>query len=155
MPVTFVEGDLFLSRAQTLAHGVNCRGKMGKGIAVEFRRRFPDMYQEYRRRCHHRLLKPGGYYLEKTTDPWVLNLATQDRVGGAELAFVASCLQLLAQQHDREGITSIAMPRIAAGLGGLVWQDVKELIQRVAGPLPITVVVYEDFVPGLAAAEPF
>ena len=77
MPVRFVSGDLFLSRAQTLPHGVNCRGRMGAGIALDFRRRFPEMFEEYRRRCRQGTLRPGGALLWTQNDPWVLNLATQ------------------------------------------------------------------------------
>lgn len=153
MPVKYVRGDLFLSEAQTLAHGVNCRGRMGAGIAVEFRRRFPKMYKEYRQRCHHEELRPGDLLLWKESTPWVLNLATQDRTSGATIAFVEECLTGLARGRANDGITSLAMPRIAAGLGGLAWHEIRDLIDSILGPLPIPIFVYEDYVEGLAADE--
>ena len=154
MPLTFLQGDLFLSRAQTLAHGANCRGRMHAGVAVEFRRRFPRMYKEYKRRCHSQLLLPGDYFLWKDNQPWILNLATQAETGGATQAFVRQCLVRLAGGYADEGITSIAMPRIAAGLGGLPWEDVRNLIVETLGELPIAVFVYEEYVEGHQGDEP-
>ena len=153
MSVKYLHGDLFLSRAQTLAHGVNCRGRMGAGIAVEFRRRYPNMYKEYRQRCHREELRPGDLFLWKDGTPWILNLATQDRTSGARFTFVEECLTRLARDYANEGIASLAMPRIAAGLGGLAWSEVRELIDFLLGPLPIPVFVYEEYVEELAADE--
>jgi len=59
-----------------MAHGVSCAGRMGAGIALEFRRRFPEMFQEYRRRCYKKRLQPGDLFLWKQSQPWVLNMAT-------------------------------------------------------------------------------
>jgi O-acetyl-ADP-ribose deacetylase (regulator of RNase III) len=119
MPVRFVSGDLFLSGAQTLAHGVNCRGRMGAGIAVEFKRQYPTMSQEYRRRCRVGDLQPGEIFLWRGPDRWILNLATQDSLCGTRLQYVVSALRNVASAHERVGIQSIAMPQIASGLGGL------------------------------------
>ena len=69
MGLHFVSGDLFLSDTQTLAHGVNCRGRMGAGVAAEFRRIAPEMFKEYRRKCHHGLLQPGELLLWNSSTP--------------------------------------------------------------------------------------
>ena len=150
MPIKYVSGDLFLTEAQTLAHGCNCRGRMGAGVAREFKARFPGMFKEYRRRCHSGEFQTGGYYLEKKTTPWVLNLATQADLGGATLEYVSACFAAVAANFEEEGITSLAMPRIAAGLGHLEWDDV---IEEHLGVLPIPVIVYEKFISGVAADE--
>ena len=154
MTVFFLKGDLFLSRAQTLAHGVNCRGRMGAGIAVEFRRWFPAMYKEYRRRCHKDILKPGEFFLWKEDEPWVLNLATQADTGGANLSFVREVLTTVAARYVNEGITSLAMPRIAAGLGGCGWGEVRGIIEETFAVHPLPVYVYEEYVEGEEAEEP-
>ena len=154
MAVFFTRGDLFLSGAHTIAHGVNCAGKMGAGIAREFKRRYPQMFDEYRRRCSSGELRPGGYFLDKTTEPWVLNLATQDTTHGAALEHVRSCLEDFARYYSQEGIKSLAIPKIAAGLGGLDWNMIRDLIERVLGPLPLAVYVYEDYAQGLKGQEP-
>lgn len=153
MSVQFLEGDLFLSDAQTIAHGCNCRGRMGAGIAAQVKAMHPEMFQEYRRRCHKGELQPGGHYLYRESIPWVLNLATQDTSGGARIEFVERCFEDFVDYYEEEGITSLAMPRIAAGLGRLEWVDVKALICDALGPLPIPVYVYEEFQRGLKAKE--
>jgi O-acetyl-ADP-ribose deacetylase (regulator of RNase III) len=147
MPIEFLKGDLFQSDAQTLAHGCNCRGKMGAGIAKDFRYLYPDMYKEYRRLCYKGLFTPGDHYLFKGTDKWVLNLATQDTTKGAQIQFIQKCFADFADYYEKEGITSLAMPRIGAGLGGLKWEVVKGAIIDHLEPLPIQTYVYEEFVP--------
>ncbi len=144
MTISYVRGDLFTSQAQTLAHGVNVAGRMRAGIADEFRLRFPEMYQEYRRLCHRRELLPGGVFLGKASEPWVLNLATQEDTKGARLEFVRESLLWLAANHEAEGIVSVAMPRIGAGLGALEWEDVRGVLEEILGPcdLPVTVCEY-------------
>lgn len=148
MPIKFVSGDLFQSDAQTIGHGCNSRGRMGAGIAVEFKRRYPVMFQEYRRRCHKSEFRPGVVYLYKDAAPWVLNLATQDSSYGATLEYVELCLRNFAEHYEEWGVTSLALPRIGAGLGGLDWDDVKSLLVLYLGPLKLSVTVYEEFVGG-------
>ncbi len=153
MSVQFLAGDLFLSNAQTLAHGCNCKGRMGAGIARDLKAVHPEMFKEYRRRCHKGEFRPGGHYLYKESPPWALNLATQDTTGGARIEFVERCFEDFVGYYEEEGITSLAMPRIGSGLGGLEWEDVKAQICEILGPLPIPVYVYEDFQRGLKAKE--
>ena len=153
MPVRFVSGDLFLSGAQTLAHGVSCRGRMGAGIAVEFKRQHPVMFQEYRRRCRAGGLQPGEIFLWKSPGRWILNLATQDALRGSRLQYVETALRNVANTYEREGIQSIAMPQIASGLGGLSWSEVRPVIEQELGPLRIPIFVYEHFVAQSPAHE--
>ena len=146
MPVIFVKGDLFLSDVQTIAHGVNCKGRMGAGIAVQFKSKYPEMYKKYRNLCHKNILRPGGVYLEKETIPWVLNLATQADLGGARIEYIADCFKWIAENYENEGIKSLAMPRIGAGLGRLDWDDVKTMIYEFLDPLPVKIIIYEEYV---------
>lgn len=153
MPVIFVRGDLFLSGAQTLGHGVNCRGKMGAGIATEFRRRFPEMFEAYREICRTGELEPGRYFLWKESTPWVLNLATQASTHGARPEFVRDALHAFARRCEAEGVTSLALPRLAAGLGGLAWEEVRAILEEAFAELPIPVHVYEEYLPGVQAEQ--
>jgi O-acetyl-ADP-ribose deacetylase (regulator of RNase III) len=84
MPIEYISGDLFANRyhAQAFAHGCNCQGAMGAGIAVSFRERYPTMYEEYRRRCkaEPRQFNLGDVFLWRNEQqPWVFNLGTQER----------------------------------------------------------------------------
>lgn len=145
MPVYYREGDIFLSRAKTLAHGVNCKGRMRNGVAVQFRLKFPKMYKQYKNLCHRNELNPGDVFLYKDSDPWVLNLATQADLGGAKLEYIEKCLEWIAENYKIEGIQSIAIPRIGAGLGRLNWREVKGIINRILDDMEIPVYVYEEF----------
>ncbi|VTU00330.1 Appr-1-p processing domain protein OS=Myxococcus sp. (contaminant ex DSM 436) GN=A176_01753 PE=4 SV=1: Macro [Gemmataceae bacterium] len=151
MPVEFVAGDLFANRfiAQALAHGCNCAGSMGAGIAVGFRERYPAMFEEYRSRC--KATPPtfalGSAFLwREAGKPAVFNLGTQPRPGrGATYEAVETALSAMRATADAVGVASIAMPRIAAGYGGLSWKKVKVLIETVFGDWTGSVYVYEEF----------
>lgn len=76
--MTVTRGDLFGSEAQTLVNAVNCVGVMGKGIALEFKRRFPSMYDDYAQRCRRGEVRPGRPHLHRGSDRWILNFPTKD-----------------------------------------------------------------------------
>ncbi len=151
MPIQFVTGDLFANRfkAQAFAHGCNCAGSMGAGIAVGFKERYPAMFEEYRKRCKAdppTFTLGGVFFWRDDGKPAVFNLGTQPRPGrGATYPAVEAALRAMRTTADAEGITSIAMPRIAAGYGGLSWKKVKALIQAAFAEWPGTVSVYEEF----------
>lgn len=153
MPVEYVAGDLFVNRVGTEAfgHGCNCAGSMGAGIAVGFRERYPAMYEEYRRRCKADPAEfgLGDVFLWQEADkPAVFNLGTQPRPGrGATYPAVETALRAMRTAADAAGIRSIAVPRIAAGYGGLSWKKVRALIDAVFGDWGGTLFVYETFEP--------
>lgn len=155
MPVEYVSGDLFVNRyeAQALAHGCNCKGSMGAGIAVGFKERYPEMYDEYRKRCKAtpRQFNPGDVFLWKAEDkPWVFNLATQEDYWRSRATYeaVERVLDTMKQLADQEAIRTIAMPPIGSGYGGLSWRKVKAIIERIFVEWPGTLYIYEEHVPG-------
>jgi O-acetyl-ADP-ribose deacetylase (regulator of RNase III) len=151
MPIEFVSGDLFVNRlkAEAFAHGCNCAGSMGAGIAVGFKERYPAMFEEFRRRCKAKPpeFTPGDVFLwREKGKPAVFNLGTQPRPGrGATYPIVESALKELRAVADGAGIRSIAMPRIAAGYGGLSWKKVRARIEACFGDWPGMLYVYEEF----------
>lgn len=154
MPTRYVAGDLFANtcQAQALAHGCNCQGSMGAGIAVGFRERYPAMYEEYRRRCKAtpRQFNPGDVFLWKAAEqPWVFNLATQEDYWRSRATYdaIERALGSMRAQANAEGIERIAMPRIGAGYGGLSWAKVRAVIERVFADWTGTLYVYETFIP--------
>jgi len=155
MPIRFISGDLFDNEhgAQAVAHGCNCQGSMGAGIAKNFRARYPEMYEEYRRRCkaEPRQFNLGECWLWKADNqPWVFNLGTQEGYWRARASYEAidTALRSMRQQADVEGITRIAVPRIGVGYGGLSWKKVRAIVEAVFGDWHGTLVVYEEYVPG-------
>jgi O-acetyl-ADP-ribose deacetylase (regulator of RNase III) len=155
MPIEYVAGDLFAGahRPAVLAHGCNCQGSMGAGIAVQFRERYPAMYEAYRAMCQAspRQFNPGDAWLwREDGEPRVFNLATQERYwrGRATYEWLESALRAMREQADAEDVTRLAMPRVGAGPGGLSWTKVKAIIDRAFGDWAGELVVYEEYVPG-------
>jgi O-acetyl-ADP-ribose deacetylase (regulator of RNase III) len=160
MPIRYVAGDLFANeqQARALAHGCNCQGSMGAGIAVGFRERYPAMYAEYRRRCKAtpRQFNLGDVFLWKDEQqPWVFNLATQEDYWRSRATYdaIERALNAMRAQADAEGIASIAMPRIGAGYGGLSWAKMRAVIERVFADWPGTLYVYETYIPAQATLQ--
>jgi O-acetyl-ADP-ribose deacetylase (regulator of RNase III) len=157
MPIEIITGDLFVNRfgAQALAHGCNCQGSMGAGVATGFRERYPDMFEEYRRRCRAkpREFNLGDAWLWKADGkPWVFNLRTQEAVWRARASYEAieMALKKMKEQADAERIRSIALPRVGTGYGGLSWKKVRAIIEKNFEDWPGTLYVYEEF----AAEQP-
>lgn len=153
MPIQYVSGDLFANayQVQAFAHGCNCQGVMGKGIAKQFRQVYPEMYAEYRRMCkaEPRQFNPGDSFLWKEAEkPWVFNLATQDTYGKVAATYeaVEQALANMRNQAEREKITSIAMPKIGAGYGKLEWPKVAELIEGAFQGWEGNLFIYSDYV---------
>ncbi|MDZ7759633.1 MAG: macro domain-containing protein [Desulfovermiculus sp.] len=72
-----ISGNIFESKCQVIVNTVNCYGVMGRGIALEFRYRYPDMYEEYKEICSRGLLKPGFLWIWKKKDPWIMCFPTK------------------------------------------------------------------------------
>ncbi|MBV9323656.1 MAG: macro domain-containing protein [Chloroflexi bacterium] len=127
-------GDLFTSGCPALGHGVNTLGSMAAGIAVEFRRRWPAMYRAYAEECRSGRLQPGGVFAYQAPDRLIVNMATQRRLGrgSARLEWVRAAARGVAQLP----LEGLALPRIAAGLGGLRWDDVLVILEEELQPLP-------------------
>ena len=160
MSIRYVSGDLFdnKSEVRAFAHGCNCQGSMGDGIAKTFRARYPEIYEEYRKRCkaEPRLFNLGDCWLwEAEGQPWVFNLGTQEGFWRSRASYKAIEMALgeMRRQADAEKITSIAIPRIGVGYGGLSWKKVRAIVVTVFGDWPGTLIVYEEFITGESAKD--
>ena len=142
MPVLERDGDLFNAPERALAHGCNCAGAMGKGIAVEFRRRWPEMFTEYRELCARGEFNPGDLFVWTAPDRVIFNLGTQRTWRTkATPAAVRRALERMVAYADEHDVSAIALPRIAAGLGGMQWNDVRAILDELV-PGHLDVVVY-------------
>ena len=144
MTVEYRTGDLFTQPdLRALGHGVNCHGVMGSGIAPLFRKRSEAMYEAYRTECNTGRLTLGGVFVWVNPDGTVVyNMASQDKPGrNATLAAVESSLNEALAHAETTGVTAIGIPRIGAGIGGLNWDDVKDVIENAAERSPVTIVV--------------
>lgn len=143
--VTFVKGDIFKSPAQVLTNTVNCVGVMGKGVALEFKNRYPQMFGDYKLKCDQGEVKPGQPYLWEDDSAQVLNFPTKRHWrDNSLLQDVEDGLKYLAASYEKMGVQSLAMPALGCGLGGLKWSDVQPLIAKHLGSIPdLDVYVYE------------
>lgn len=143
MTLRVQKGDLFDADLPAIGHGCNIQGVMGAGIAKEFRRRWPAMYDEYRRRCRDGRFQLGDVFVWEGT-PIVFNLATQPRPGpSATLEAIASSVSRMMRMADESDIPAVGVPRIGAGLGGLVWEDVLDTLRRVSQSTKAELIVFE------------
>jgi O-acetyl-ADP-ribose deacetylase (regulator of RNase III) len=149
MPTTFVSGDLFHDNdLHALGHGCNCAGAMGRGIAVEFRARFPKMYLEYKQRCVDGRFKLGDVFMWSEGDHTVFNLGTQRSWRSkAELNAIEMATRTMIRMAEKLAISRIGLPRIGAGLGRLPWKDVRALFANIGAESDVALVVFEDYSP--------
>jgi O-acetyl-ADP-ribose deacetylase (regulator of RNase III)/uncharacterized protein YwgA len=140
-------GDLFESQAQTLVNTVNCVGVMGKGVAEQFKRRFPKMFEDYKSRTDRKDLRLGEPYLyREPSGVQIVNFPTKDHWRSpSRLADIERGLDYLATHSAGWGITSLAMPPLGCGNGGLEWSEVGPLIYSKLHRLPIDIEVFAPY----------
>ena len=150
MVIYIKEGDIFkVDGVTSYAHGCNCAGAMGKGIAVQFKTKFPEMYKTYKQMCKTGTYQPGDVYDFDYGKGHVYNLGTQvSWKTPAKLEFIQKALTNMLLCAERYNVKAIAMPAIGAGLGGLKWDDVKEEIENASQKHPnIDLYVVESYKP--------
>lgn len=141
--IELIKGNLFDANVNALAHGCNCQGVMGAGIALEFKRQWPTMYKYYREICQSEPIEPGHMFVYIEGELVIFNLMTQLRPHStASLTGIQSGLIRMREYANKKGIGKIAMPKIGCGLGGLRWEQVEPIVQEVFGEWPGTVSVY-------------
>ncbi len=141
--------DIVTADAEALVNTVNCVGVMGRGIALQFRKAFPENFTAYKIVCDRGELRPGQlfvYVQDQLTNPrYIINFATKDHwKGKSHLDYIDSGLKALVQEVRQRGIRSIAIPPLGCGLGGLRWSDVRPRIEHAFSVLPkVQVLLYE------------
>lgn len=141
------DGDLFESRAQTLVNTVNTVGVMGKGVALAFKQRFPEMYRDYVQRCERGEVRLGEPYLwQPLVEPWILNFPTKAHWRKpSRLEDIVEGLQYLERHYREWGIASLAVPPLGCGHGGLEWRVVGPTLYDHLSRLEIPVELYAPF----------
>jgi O-acetyl-ADP-ribose deacetylase (regulator of RNase III)/uncharacterized protein YwgA len=136
-------GDLLASKAQTLVNTVNCVGIMGKGIALAFKRRYPDMFEDYVRRCDRGEVRLGEPYVYQADDHLIVNFPTKQHWRAvSRLEDIVAGLYYLEAHYREWGITSIAVPPLGCGNGQLEWEVVGPTLHRHLSRLGIPVELY-------------
>ena len=127
--IEFVTGNLFESGADCLVNTVNCEGYMGKGIAYQFKMRFPNNNLDYVRACKSGELRIGTIHYYQEADVWVVNFPTKDKWREkSKIDYVEKGLDLLIEFIVEHKPKRIAIPPLGCGNGGLEWSVVKRII---------------------------
>ena len=140
-------GNMFESHAQTLVNTVNCVGVMGKGIALDFKKKYPEMFKEYTQLCAQNRVKPGvPYYYTDLLGASVINFPTKDHWRSpSKLSYIKNGLEWFRNNYQQLGITSVAFPPLGCGNGGLPWNIVGPLMYKMLFDLPIDIEIYAPF----------
>lgn len=141
--IEYIEGDIFDSPAQVIVNTVNTVGVMGKGLALSFKKRYPDMFESYKKVCEKHQLTIGKLMLYQEADHWILLFPTKENWRNpSKLEYIEKGLMKFVSTYAEKHITSIAFPKLGCGNGELDWDLVRPLMERYLRPLPIDVYIY-------------
>lgn len=147
--IEFTTGDILQADAEALVNTVNCVGIMGRGIALQFKNRFPENFRAYAAACASEAVQPGRMFIYETrslTNPkFIVNFPTKRHwKGKSRIEDIDAGLKALAQEIRDRQIRSIAIPPLGSGLGGLNWADVRPRIIAALEPLAdVRIIVFE------------
>lgn len=133
--IRYMRGDILAAQTEALVNTVNCVGVMGKGVALQFKKAFPDNFKEYAKACHYGDVVPGKMFIFENKElcgpRYIINFPTKRHwKGKSKIEDIDSGLKSLASDIERLNIKSIAIPPLGSGLGGLSWGIVQPLVER-------------------------
>jgi O-acetyl-ADP-ribose deacetylase (regulator of RNase III) len=157
-----VAGDILLTGADAIAHGVAANDPMDQGLAMALHKNYPAMHKDFHHWCHVQHPKTGAAWAWGGVDGVrIVNLLTQDggyghgsKPGKATASKVNHALRELKKIIGKEKFASVALPRLATGVGGLSWEEVFPLIKNQLGDLDTNIYIYCEYLPGKQAQEP-
>jgi len=139
--IHYQTGDLFAADVEALVNPVNTKGVAGKGLALQFKKAFPDNFEVYAHECRNGEVICGSVFIVNrgvtAIPPWIINFPTKDHWRQpSKLAYIEGGLTHLVVKVRRLNIHSIAIPALGCGEGGLNWADVEPLIVQAFQGLP-------------------
>ncbi len=158
--IKLTRGNVLEAKAEAIVNTVNCVGVMGKGIALQFKKAFPENFREYRNACNRKEVRPGGMLVYDCGDMlgprYIINFPTKRHwKGKSRYEDVQNGLSALVEDVRRLGIKSIAIPPLGCGLGGLNWKRIRTMITKAFDGLPgVEVILYEPAGAPKAADQP-
>ncbi len=147
--IEFTAGDIITADVEALVNTVNCVGIMGRGIALQFKNAFPDNFRAYEAACRRQEVQPGRMFVHErhalTGPRLIINFPTKRHwKGKSRMADIESGLAALVEDIRRRGISSIAIPPLGSGLGGLAWPEVRaRVVEALAALTEVRIVIYE------------
>src|SRR5574344_725317 len=156
--IKYETGDILNSSAECLVNTVNCEGFMGKGIAYQFKEKFPENNQFYVDACKNGSFSIGHVLLFREQGKLIANFPTKNKWREkSQYSYIQKGLDDLHDKILAEKINCIAVPPVGCGNGGLDWNVVKKIIDEKLGTLKQTIIVYEPskcFIPKQAVEIP-
>lgn len=142
--LTFTSGDMFSRAVDIRINTVNCVGVMGAGVALAFKKRYPDMFHEYKRACEAGEIRPGRLHVWKSlSNDWIVNFPTKRHwKGKSRYEDIESGLLALREYLVKHGGVKVALPALGCGHGGLDWAKVSEMIRRYLSDLDADILVF-------------
>ncbi len=147
--IGIAQGNILRADAEALVNTVNCRGYMGKGIALQFKKAFPGNFKAYERACREREMRPGKMFVFETgtmlNPKYIINFPTKRHWRGrSRLDDIKSGLTALVDEIRKLKVSSVAIPPLGCGLGGLNWDVVRPLIEKAFSSLTeVRVLLFE------------
>ena len=124
--------NIFDSQCQTIVNTVNCVGVMGKGLALEMKNRYPNMFDKYKEYCDKGYIDIGKLWLYKHSDEkWILNFPTKKHwKNKSEYEYIDEGMKKFVETYKDKGITSIAYPMLGCNNGGLEKDIVLQIMTK-------------------------
>lgn len=146
--IEFKTGDIFSAETEAIVNTVNCVGVMGRGLALQFKNRFPENFKDYKEACVKKIVQPGKMLIYKTNGllnpKYIINFPTKRHwKANSKMEDIQAGLIDLKQVIKKYNIQSIAIPPLGSGLGKLSWKDVKAEIIQQLGSEDCRILVYE------------
>lgn len=135
MSYEYYDGSVFecaeIKKVDMIVNTVNCKGFMGAGLALEFKLRYPDMFQNYQKKCADNRIKTGQLDLYTTDEIIILNFPTKDDwKHPSKMIWIEKGLQQFIKQYPHYPIQSVAFPKLGTNNGGLAWDEVKKQMEK-------------------------
>ncbi len=146
--IELISGDILQANVEALVNPVNTVGVMGKGLALQFKETFPEMFREYRRACNRGDVIVGRMYVYNrgsALEPrYIINFPTKQHwMQRSRMEYIRNGLDALAREVEFLGVRSIAIPPLGCGNGGLYWKHVQPMIEEAMGKVPdVRVLLY-------------
>jgi O-acetyl-ADP-ribose deacetylase (regulator of RNase III) len=150
-----VSGDILETNAEAIAQGIAPFDHFNQGLALSLKEEWPAMARDFRHYCHLQNPAPGTAWIwSGPGGKRIINLLTQEPADGekhsghpgkSSLSLVRHALKNLSEIIDKENIRSVALPKIATGVGGLAWEDVRTLIHQYLSDSKAEIYLYTDY----------